>query len=100
MSGAVCNIAARITEEIESVLIPFAAFAGWCAHLSTTGCEVKAARQYESSGSEEILPIVSRTERYFSFPISIAAECPSSFQFESCAEIDERSKIFAAVMNP
>jgi hypothetical protein len=28
MSGAVCNTAARITEEIESVLILFAAFAG------------------------------------------------------------------------
>jgi len=48
ISGGVCNTAARITKEIESVHILFAAFAGWCAHLSTTGCEGKAARQYET----------------------------------------------------
>ena len=49
MSGAACNTAARITEEIESDLILIVAFAGWCAHLSTTGFEVKAAWQYGST---------------------------------------------------
>jgi hypothetical protein len=49
ISGAVCNTAARITEKIGSVLLLFAAFAGKCARLSTTGGDVKASWQYGSS---------------------------------------------------